>query len=123
VPYPEHLSRGLVLIKWWLLAIPQYIIVAVLAGGVGIAVHLWGLISILAIIAAFALLFTQRYPRDIFDFVMGLNRWVFRVLVYVLLMRDEYPPFRFDPGGAETPPIATTPPSALPTLLPHPPPA
>jgi hypothetical protein len=122
VPYPEHLSRGLVLIKWWLLAIPQYIIVAVLAGGVGIAVHIWGLISILAIIAAIAMLFTRRYPRDIFDFVMGLNRWVFRVLVYVLLMRDEYPPFRFDPGGAETPPFASTPPNALPTLLPHPPP-
>jgi Domain of unknown function (DUF4389) len=122
VPYPEHLSRGLVLIKWWLLAIPQYILVAVMTGGLGIGVHFWGLISILAIIAAFALLFTTRYPRGIFDLVMGLNRWVFRVLVYVLLMRDEYPPFRFDPGGTEVPPVTSSPPSALPSLLPHPPP-
>jgi hypothetical protein len=122
VPYPEHLSRGLVLIKWWLLAIPQYIIVAILAGGLGIAVHAGGLILILVLIAGFALLFTQRYPRGIFDFVMGLNRWVFRVLVYVLLMRDEYPPFRFDPGGSETPPVPSTPPAALPTLVPQPPP-
>jgi hypothetical protein len=121
VPYPEHLSRGLVLIKWWLLAIPQYILVAVMTGGLGIGVHFWGLISILAIIAAFALLFTTRYPRGIFDFVMGLNRWVFRVLVYVLLMRDEYPPFRFDPGGTESPPVASTQPSSVPTLVPHPP--
>ncbi|MGD0195864.1 MAG: DUF4389 domain-containing protein [Candidatus Dormibacteria bacterium] len=123
VPYPEHLSRGLVLVKWWLLAIPQYILVAVLTGGLGIGVHFWGLISILAIIAAFALLFTTRYPRGIFDFVMGLNRWVFRVLVYVLLMRDEYPPFRFDPGGTESPSAAATPPSAVPTFVPNPPPA
>lgn len=122
VPYPEHLSRGLVLIKWWLLAIPQYIIVVVLAGGVGIAVHLWGLISILTLIAAFALLFTKRYPQGIFDFVMGLNRWVFRVLVYVLLMRDEYPPFRFDPNGGESLPVPSTPPPVFTGLAPLPPP-
>jgi hypothetical protein len=122
VPYPEHLSRGLVLIKWWLLAIPQYIIVAVLAGGLGIAVHVWGLIAILTLFAAFAMLFTSRYPRGIFDFVMGLNRWVFRVLVYVLLMRDEYPPFRFDPGSNETPPLTSAPPAPLPGLMPVPPP-
>ena len=122
VPYPEHLSRGLVLIKWWLLAIPQYIIVAVLTGGIGIAVHLWGLIAILTLFAAFALLFTTRYPRGIFDFVMGLNRWVLRVLVYVLLMRDEYPPFRFDPGGGETPPVTFATPAALSGLQPLPPP-
>jgi hypothetical protein len=122
VPYPEHLSRGLVLIKWWLLAIPQYVVVAVLAGGIGIAVHVWGLIAILTLFAAFALLFTTRYPRGIFDFVMGLNRWVFRVLVYVLLMRDEYPPFRFDPGGSETPPVPSAPPAPMPGLMPVPPP-
>ncbi len=123
VPYPERLSRGLVLIKWWLLAIPQYVIVALLAGGVGIAVHFWGLIAILTLFAALALLFTSRYPRGIFDFVMGLNRWVFRVLVYVLLMRDEYPPFRFDPGGGETPPVPSAPPAPSPGLVPLPPPA
>jgi hypothetical protein len=111
-----------VLIKWWLLAIPQYIIVVVLAGGLGIAVHAWGLIAILTLFAALALLFTTRYPRSIFDFVMGLNRWVFRVLVYVLLMRDEYPPFGFDPGGDETPPVPSAPPTQLPGMLPVPPP-
>jgi Domain of unknown function (DUF4389) len=111
VPYPEHLSRGLVLVKWWLLAIPQYVVVAVLVGGFGIAVHLWGLVAILTFFAAVALLFTNRYPRSIFDFVMGMNRWAFRVLVYVLLMRDEYPPFRFDPGGGETPPVPSAPPA------------
>jgi hypothetical protein len=51
---------------------------------------------------------------------MGLNRWVFRVLVYVLLMRDEYPPFRFDPGGSETPPVASAPPAPWPGLAPVP---
>lgn len=122
VPYPEHLSRGLVLIKWWLLAIPQYVVVALLAGGVGIAVHFWGLIAILTLFAALALLFTSRYPRGIFDFVMGLNRWVFRVLIYVLLMRDEYPPFRFDPGGGETPPVPSAPPAPMSGLVPVPPP-
>jgi hypothetical protein len=122
VPYPEHLSRGLVLIKWWLLAIPQYVIIALLAGGIGVAAHLWGLIAILTLFAAFALIVTSRYPRGIFDFVMGLNRWVFRVLVYVLLMRDEYPPFRFDPGGSETPPVPSAPPAPAAGMLPVPPP-
>ena len=53
---------------------------------------------------------------------MGLNRWVFRVLVYVLLMRDEYPPLRFDPGGSETPPVPSAPPAPWPGLAPVPPP-
>src|SRR5580700_3193000 len=122
VPYPEHLSRGLVLIKWWLLAIPQYVVIAVLTGRIGLAVHVWGLISILTVFAAIALLFTARYPRGIFDFVMGLNRWVLRVLVYVLLMRDEYPPFRFDPGGSETPPLPSAPPAPVSGWMPVPPP-
>ena len=110
IPYPERLSRGLVLVKWWLLAIPHYIIVAALVGGTAVAVRgaytyaapYTGLITILVLIAAVALLFTKRYPRGIFDLVMGLNRWVFRVLTYVLLLRDEYPPFRLDLGGDET---------------------
>jgi len=118
VPYPEHLSRGLVLVKWWLLAIPQYIIIAVLAGGA----YFGGLIAILAFFAAVAILFTARYPKGIFDLVMGLNRWVFRVLVYALLMRDEYPPFRLDTGGDETPPVPTPPPASMYGPLPYPPP-
>jgi hypothetical protein len=123
VPYPEHLSRGLVLIKSWLLALPQLIIVGVLAGGVGVA-HSGGLIACFSVIAAIALLFSQHYPRGIFDFVMGLNRWVFRVVVYVLLMRDEYPPFRFDQGGGENPPVPSAPaPPFAGGLLPQAPPA
>jgi len=116
VPYPQQLSRGLVLVKWWLLAIPHYVIVAALIGGTTLAVHgaytyavpYSGLITLLVVVAAVAVLFTRRYPRGIFDLVMGLNRWVFRVLVYALLLRDEYPPFRLDMGGEETPGVPNT---------------
>ncbi|MFC2095456.1 DUF4389 domain-containing protein [Candidatus Bipolaricaulota bacterium] len=113
VAYPERVSRGLALIKWWLLAIPHYIIVGFLTSGmwawttdshvvdnVGTKVG-GGLIGILVIIAAFILLFTGRYPRGMFDLLMGLNRWVLRVGTYASLMRDEYPPFRLDMGGEE----------------------
>jgi hypothetical protein len=96
VPHPERLSRGLVLVKWWLLAIPQYVVVGILVGG-----SATGLITILVLVAAVVLLFTGRYPTDIYDLVMGLNRWAVRVLVYALLMRDEYPPFRLEMGGSE----------------------
>jgi hypothetical protein len=107
VDYPERLSRGLVLVKWWLLAIPQYVIVAILLGGGGW--FLWwddgawgpGLIAVLVLIAGFALLFTDRYPRGIFDFVLGLDRWAFRVAAYAGLITDRYPPFRLDQGGTD----------------------
>ena len=112
VAYPEQLSRGLVLVKWWLLAIPQYIVTGIFLGGGSYAaakVDDWfwgigfetGLIGILVLFAGVALLFTTRYPGGLFDFVVGLDRWVARVAAYVLLMRDEYPPFRLDQGGTD----------------------
>ena len=111
VAYPETLSRGLVLVKG-LLAIPHYLIVGLFTSGVvwwtteiasgNTAVEAGtGLIGVLVLIALVILLFTGRYPQGLFDLVMGLNRWVLRVIAYVSLMRDEYPPFRLDTGGSE----------------------
>jgi hypothetical protein len=95
VEYPEKLSRGLVLVKWWLLAIPQLIIVGLFQGGYG-GRGGGGLTFILAIIAAVVLLFTGKYPKDIFKLVIGMNRWSYRVYAYVALMTDKYPPFRLE---------------------------
>ena len=115
VAYPERLSRGLVLVKWWLLAIPQYVIVGVFAGGGSWLVwrgEHWGwswgggLIGLLVLFAGIALLFTGTYPRSIFDLVLGLNRWALRVTAYAALMTDAYPPFRLDQGGSEPGPSA-----------------
>ena len=92
VTYPEKLSRGLVLVKWWLLAIPQYMVVSFFQGGS--EPRNVGLVSLLAIFAAVAVLFKREYPKGIFDFVMGMNRWSYRVTVYASLMTDRYPPFR-----------------------------
>jgi len=92
IEYPEKLSRGLVLVKWWLLAIPHYIVVAFIQGGAGEGRG--GLATILAIFAGVALLFTGKYPEDIFKLVIGMNRWTYRVAAYASLMTDEYPPFR-----------------------------
>ena len=101
IPYPEKLSRGLVLVKWWLLAIPHYIIVSIFCGGWGWKMSHWhfgdegtGLIFILALFAGIVLLFTGKYPREIFKLVIGLNRWAYRVVAYATLMTDKYPPFR-----------------------------
>jgi hypothetical protein len=104
VEYPEKLSKGLALVKWWLLAIPHYIIVSFFQG-VGFQ-GMWSgagkkgfnfdisLVFILAIIAAVVLLFTGKYPESIFKLVIGLNRWSYRVCAYAALMTDQYPPFR-----------------------------
>lgn len=101
IDYPERLSRGLVLVKWWLLAIPQYIVIGVFAGGWGAPIGGPGLIGVLVLFAGACLLFRERYPRDMFDFVMGMNRWTYRVVAYAALMRDEYPPFRLDMGPVD----------------------
>jgi hypothetical protein len=89
-PYPDprqDLNRWLPLVKW-LLAIPHYIVLAFLWLGALIAV----------IIAWFAILFTGRYPRALFDFVEGVIRWHNRVIGYALiLVTDAYPPFRLRP--------------------------
>jgi len=116
VEYPQSLSRGLVLVKWWLLALPQYLVVAIFAGGVSPTSV--GLIGLLVVFAGLALLFTGSYPRSLYDFAMGLNRWCFRVVAYGALMTDEYPPFRLDQGGKEPPADAshdTSPLAPLPT--------
>ena len=117
IDYPQSLSRGLVLVKWWLLAIPHYLVVAIFAGG---AWATWsgagwwgdatsgGLIGLLVLFVGLALLFTGSYPRSLYDFVMGMNRWCFRVLAYSTLMTDTYPPFRLDMGGQE-PPVGASP--------------
>jgi len=99
IPYPERLSRGLVLVKSWLLAIPHLAIVSAFVGGWGAAADFYaapGILFVLVLVAGFVLLFTGRYPRDVFDLVVGINRWCLRVAAYVFLMRDEYPPFRLD---------------------------
>jgi len=101
VSYPEELSRGLVLVKWWLLAVPHYVVLGFLLGGVRVPWAEGGLIGVLTLFAGVALAFTGHYPRGIFDLVMGLNRWVMRTAAYAALLTDVYPPFRLDQGGHE----------------------
>jgi hypothetical protein len=109
VDYPESLSRGLVLVKWWLLALPHYLVVAFFVGAAWVATGsdwMWGsggLVGLLVLFAGVVLLFTGRYPKPLYDFVLGMNRWVFRVAAYAALMTDAYPPFRLDMGGNEPP--------------------
>jgi Domain of unknown function (DUF4389) len=126
VTYPESLSRGLVLVKWWLLALPQYLIVAVFASGAWAASmgsgSQWmlgsgGLVGLLVMFAGIMLLFTGRYPKSLYDFVLGMNRWVFRVAAYATLMTDSYPPFRLD-MGADEPPTGSAPDTAPPVPVP-----
>ena len=85
--YPDaerDLNRWLPLVKW-LLAIPHFILL----------VFLWLAAVVAVIIAWFAILFTGRYPRGLFDFVLGVLRWGNRVVAYAfILVTDEYPPFR-----------------------------
>jgi uncharacterized protein DUF4389 len=105
--YPETLSRGLVLVKWWLLALPHYLILAAISGTATLVDDdtrgrsSIGLLAVAVIFAGISLLFRRSYPRGLFDLAMGLNRWGLRVFVYAALMTDHYPPFRLDQGGDE----------------------
>jgi Domain of unknown function (DUF4389) len=113
VAYPRSLSRGLVLVKSWLLALPHYLVISIFAGGAYAGWNtandsdLWtsggGLIGLLVCFAAIVLLVRGRYPQGIYDLVLGMNRWVFRVVAYAGLMTDAYPPFRMDIGSHEPP--------------------
>jgi Domain of unknown function (DUF4389) len=90
LPYPGSpatVSRGLPLVKWFL-AIPHYIVL----------IALYVAAIVLVVIAWFAILFTGRYPRGMFDFVEGVLRWHNRVVAYAfVLVTDQYPPFRLSP--------------------------
>jgi hypothetical protein len=126
IAYPARLSRGLALVKWWLLALPHYLVVAFFfVGGGGVAAAQagdarepggWsfggGLIGLLTLFAGVALLFTGRYPHGLFDFLLGMHRWVVRVAAYAALMTDSYPPFRLDLGGSEPAAVAIESPPA-----------
>lgn len=90
VAYPEQLSRGSVLVKW-LLALPQIIMC-------------WAMeapLQVLCVVSAVRLSARGTVSQSMFDLLMGMVRWRYRVAVYVSLMSDEYPPFRMDLGSRE----------------------
>ena len=88
VAYPEHSSRGLILVRW-LLAIPQLVIASLLSD----------LAQVLAFLAFWVILFTGRYPESMFRLVVGATRWQYNVYAYALFHDGPYPPFSFDDGA------------------------
>lgn len=116
VAYPEHLANGLVLVKWWLLVLPHALVLAALTGGSLVVPAAWpwvtggstgalSVLGVLVLVAGVLLLFTRRYPAGLFDLVLGIDRWAFRVAVYAALLTDDYPPFRLDQGPDEPAPL------------------
>ncbi|WP_068189840.1 DUF4389 domain-containing protein [Mycobacterium sp. UM_CSW] len=89
VDYPERLANGAVLVKWWLLGLPQIVLCWAMEP----------LLQVLCVINAAWLLCVGSINPGMFDLLMGIVRWRYRVAAYVSLMRDEYPPFRLDLGG------------------------
>ena len=87
VEYPEKLSRGLVVLKalfgWLYVGIPHGIILMLYEIAVGVVLF----------ISFWAILFTGRFPKGMFNFVVGLYRWSWRVSAYLSFLHDEYPPF------------------------------
>ncbi|MFE0176592.1 DUF4389 domain-containing protein [Streptomyces sp. NPDC059002] len=98
IDHPARLSRGLVLVKWWLLVLPQLAVVLLLSGGYRFN---GGLAGLLAFYAGVTLLFRGHYPKGMYDLNIGLHRWVVRVMAYGSLLTDVYPPFRLDQGERE----------------------
>lgn len=89
VDYPEKLVNWAVLVKWWLLALPQIIMCWAMEP----------LLQVLCVISAVRLLARGTVSEDMFDLLMGMVRWRYRVAAYVSLMSDVYPPFRLDLGS------------------------
>ena len=132
IAYPAHLSRGLALVKWWLLAIPHYLVLGVVFGGgtwfiwqFGTAGWAWGgsVVGLLVLFSGILLAITGTYPRPLFDVIVGINRWALRVAGYAALMTDRYPPFRLDVGDEEShgpadpKPVTTPGPAEHPTAV------
>jgi len=86
VEYPDHLSRGLIFVKW-LLALPHYIVL----------IFLFIALAVVDLIGFFAVIILGRWPEGLREFVIGVHRWGYRVGAYVNLLTDAYPPFRLAP--------------------------
>ncbi|MFM9920431.1 DUF4389 domain-containing protein [Lacisediminihabitans sp. H27-G8] len=125
VDYPERLSRPRVLIAW-LLAIPHLIVVGSFVGIImlypwdayaswqgGHPVGGYSVLNLLVVIAGVILLITGRYPTSLFEFLVGFSRWTYRVVAFVGLMTEVYPPFRLDAGGQEPDRESSSPASPL----------